>query len=147
MRVYVSGPMRGHRKFNFPIFDEVTAFLREQGMTVFSPAEHDRETQPGIERWPGFEAGDEKQCPLFDYATAMQWDLARIAESEAIVLLPGWETSTGAKIERFVAEHTGSLIYLARKGKDGWYVYPDQVRERMATPTFIEPIHQPKEAA
>lgn len=134
MRFYVSGPMRGHRKFNFPTFDAVTAILRADGHEVDNPADHDRETQPGIECWEGFEDGDEKRCPLFDYAIAMQWDLACVAMNPAIVMLPGWETSVGARIERFVAEHTGSLIYLARKGKDGWYIYADQQRERMSLP-------------
>jgi len=136
--------MRGHPKFNFPIFDAVTAVIRAQGIEVDNPAEHDRLTQPGIETWAGFDVGDEKQCPLFDYATAMQWDLACVAQDELIVLLPGWETSTGARIERFVAEHTGSLIYLARKGPNGWYVYPDVVRERMSTPFVLPDM---KEAA
>lgn len=134
MRAYLSGPMRGHRSFNFPVFDAVTAVLKQQGWEVDNPAEHDRETQPGIEQWEGFAEGDEKKCPLFDYAVAMQWGLACVAKDDAIVMLPGWETSVGARIERFVAEHTGSLIYLAAKGKDGWRVYPDQQRERMSTP-------------
>lgn len=142
MRFYVSGPMRGHRKFNFPVFDDVTATLRAAGHDVDNPADHDRETQPGIEQWDGFEDGDESRCMLFDLATALKWDLSCVARDEAIVMLPGWEQSTGARIERFVAEQTGSLIYLALPSptqmfQHGWAIVPDQVRSRMTTPTVV----------
>jgi len=129
--------MRGHRKFNFPMFDSVTAVLRREGFDVDSPAEHDRETQPGIEQWDGFEDGDEKRCPSFDYTTAMRWDLQCVARDEAIVLLPGWKSSTGARIERFVAEQTGSLIYLAipdSEHEGEWLIRPDLCGPCMTAP-------------
>lgn len=133
--MYVSGPMRGYPKFNFPVFDAVAAFLRSEGYDVDNPAEHDRETQPGIEQWDGFAEGDISRCPLFDYSTAMQWDLACVAQDQGIVLLPGWEASTGVRIERFVAEHTGSAIFLAHEYKPGrWGIKADPIRERMSVP-------------
>lgn len=134
MKLYLSGPMRVHRCFNFPLFDEVAKVLRNAGHTVASPAEHDRETQPGIETWPGFVEGDEKQCPLFDYHIAMQWDLQQVGECDAIVMLPGWETSSGAKVERLVAEHAGKLITLAHRTGGGWFFQPDADQKRMEPP-------------
>ncbi len=98
-KVYVSGPMRGYPGFNFDLFDEATAYLVSKGYDVFNPAAHDRETWPDIESWPGFAEGVPEKCPKFDLEIAMAWDLARVRESDAIVLLPGYHRSSGARRE------------------------------------------------
>jgi hypothetical protein len=136
--MYVSGPMRGYPKFNFPVFDAVSAFLRHEGYEVDSPAEHDRECYSDIERWPGFLEGDTALCTKwFDLATALKWDLTRVSEDGGIVMLPGWERSEGARIERFVAECTGSLIYLATQcTARAWRITADVQRERMSVPVM-----------
>ena len=87
---YIAGPMRGIDQFNFPAFDEAAANLRSIGWTVFSPAEHDRES--------GF---DETRNTLegFDIKQAFQWDCNRVCEADFIVLLPGWEKSQGVAAE------------------------------------------------
>lgn len=41
--LYVAGPMTGIPRFNFPLFDAVSAALRGQGYTIISPAETDHE--------------------------------------------------------------------------------------------------------
>jgi len=41
--LYVAGPMTGIPRFNFPLFDAVSAALRAQGYTIISPAETDHE--------------------------------------------------------------------------------------------------------
>lgn len=41
--LYVAGPMTGIPHFNFPLFDAVSAALRDQGYTIISPAETDHE--------------------------------------------------------------------------------------------------------
>ena len=120
--IYVSGPMTGIPRFNFPLFDEVTAELRKDGWTVYNPAEHDRQIAPNIEQWPGFAAGDPAGCPAFDRAGSLRWDFATIAERvNAIVMLPRWERSSGACGERYVAEQTGKDIWLAKRE---WRHYP-----------------------
>ena len=41
-RLYLAGPMRGYKDFNFPAFIEATKKLREAGYIVSCPAEMDR---------------------------------------------------------------------------------------------------------
>lgn len=135
---YVSGPMRGFPKFNFPLFDGVRDALLHSGVQkVFNPADHDREVNPGCEQYPGFEQGDLQQYHQHcnqHFERLLVWDLGVIGEHcDSIVLLPGWENSTGAKIERFIAETYGLDIYLAEPSLDEqwgwkWYLDPEQKR-------------------
>jgi hypothetical protein len=90
----------------------------------------------------------------FSLQDAMIWDLPRVAESEHLVLLPEWESSSGAKAERFVGEMTGSRIWLAvprevlawrdqakQEGLDAvieWDLVLDDVQKRLAGPQLIE---------
>ena len=99
--------MRGYKNFNFPMFDEAAKNLRSIGWEVFSPAEHDRDS--------GF---DETLNDLtgFDLREAFAWDCARICESDYIVLLPGWEKSTGAAAELAVAKMVGTEVRYYKPG-------------------------------
>lgn len=109
--VYISGPMRGLPRFNFPAFDRTAAYLRSLGFEAVNPAEHDREMAPEIETWPGYPSGNPDECPLFDYHAAIRWDLQQVAERcDGIVMLPGWEHSVGAGHERYVAEACGLKV-------------------------------------
>lgn len=112
MRIYVAGPMSGLPNYNFTAFDWATMYLRSLGHEVFNPAEHDREAGYVTE---SFGPHKVETTRLFTLEGALRWDLARICESDAIALLPGWETSTGAAKERFVAEATGCKILLLRE--------------------------------
>lgn len=135
---YVGGPMRGIRRFNVYQFDSLAMWLRHsRKWVVHNPADHDRETWPDFETWEGFEAGDTDRCPKFDLSTALSWDLARVAESQHLVLLPGWEASTGARHERHVAELTGSSIWLARRfPSTGWVLRLDMHRGKDSHPVY-----------
>lgn len=99
MSVYLSGPMRGIPRFNFPAFYEAEAFLGRLGMDVVNPAKHDIQMYPDIESWPGFETGDIAQCPQFDVRRAIMWDLEQVADCTSIAVLPGWQSSKGANLE------------------------------------------------
>lgn len=136
---YIAGPMRGLDNFNFPAFDAVALRCRTvDGWKVYNPAEHDRDIYPDMNEWPGFGPGDTDQCPGFDLAEAMRWDLPKVAKSKHLVLLPGWEKSSGARTERLVAEQTGSVIWLAYYGySSGWYLILDPQQKRMQ-PAAIE---------
>lgn len=103
MRLYIAGPMRHIDQFNFPAFDRAAAHLRALGYEVVSPAEMDRADLPDF---------DETKNDLsnFDVAHALRRDFRVILEQDGIVLLPGWEASTGARAERFVAETTGRWV-------------------------------------
>jgi hypothetical protein len=137
--------MRGHPKFNFPAFDNLAAYMRSEGWDVDSPAEHDRTVFPDIEEWPGYADGDPALCPKFNYSVSMRWDITRVVEDDAIVLLPNWWTSTGAKFERFVAEQCDRLVYVAVPCLAGdaivtWSIYPD-VAKRLTGPT-VKPTEE-----
>lgn len=100
---YVAGPMRDYDCFNFPMFDQCAADLRQWDLAVISPAEHDREI--------GF---DETKNSLegFNLAESLMWDLEQIAlHSDGIVLLPGWERSTGVAAELALARALGKTVY------------------------------------
>lgn len=108
-RVYVAGPMTGIPQFNFPAFDAAAKELRDHGWEVTSPAELDdpatRATAlaspdgaPGSgtandETWGDFLARDVKLLSDGDER----------GQIDAIVVLPGWEKSRGARLETFVA--------------------------------------------
>ena len=88
---YISGPMTGIDDYNFPAFERVTQALRKQGKTVVSPHEvqHDDHGIPGSLHRTEYLRGDL---------------LAMLKECNAIVVLPGWLASWGAKLEIHVAE-------------------------------------------
>lgn len=118
MKVYLAGPMRGIPEFNFPAFHREAAWLRRCGHEVFSPAEHELlRANRGAGTLFGNATGDEAlavQQHGFNLREALGADLAWIcAEAEAIALLPGWETSSGAAAEWAAAKALGlKFIYL-----------------------------------
>lgn len=106
MKVYLSGPMRGIKDFNFPAFDAAAAFLRSEGHEVFNPAEKDRDHDPKGVSWKS-ENGDIKAAEdtgVFDRRVAIRADLDYIIDhADAIALLPGWNESKGANAELWLA--------------------------------------------
>ena len=154
--VYLAGPMTHRPAFNFPLFFEATKVLREQfGYTVLSPAEKDLETIP---EWLFLnnEKGDLAQLveesaangTPFTMRNAMEWDLPAILKSDGIVLLPEWESSTGARYERVVAEALDRDIKLLRrveiKNQDPiWLLNFDDKPKRMTEYlSFFGPIKE-----
>lgn len=113
MNIYLAGPMRGIPEFNFPAFHAGAAKLREQGHTVFSPAEHDIERH-GTDISKGNATGDEKIAAEqhgFNLREALGADLAWICKhADAVALLPGWENSKGARAEKATATALGLTI-------------------------------------
>ena len=113
MLVYLSGPMRHIKNFNFPAFHEAARALRSQGHIVFNPAEKDiKQHGEGIEKSPtGCLKTAEKRG--FNLREALASDLKWIClKAEAVVLLSGWEKSKGALAERATAEALGIPIVL-----------------------------------
>jgi hypothetical protein len=90
MRVYLSGPMTGIPLFNFPAFHAAAAELRAKGYDVVNPAELDE--------------ADEKQMEWSDY---LRRDIAQLVTCQGIAMLPGWENSKGAQLERHIADALG----------------------------------------
>ena len=104
MRVYLSGGMSGVRHFNLEAFDELARTLRGRGFEVVSPAEMDGDEARAILMTS--EHGSHSDLPPGE---TWGWYLARdirlLADDgiEAVVVLPEWETSKGARLEVFMA--------------------------------------------
>lgn len=117
-QVYLAGPMSNRPGFNFHQFFDAASYLRlVKGWQVLSPAEKDLEQIPWEEMQliPGFDTGDLATYVAnssFTMSNAMEWDLPAILQSDGIVLLDEWETSTGARWERAVAEALDRDIWL-----------------------------------
>ena len=105
MKVYIAGPMTGLPQNNFPAFDAVAAYMRGVGHVVISPAELDDPVDrdlalkdlPATKTWGDFLARDVK--------------LIADAGIEAIVLLPFWYDSRGARLEATVGLLCGLQFY------------------------------------
>lgn len=109
MKIYLAGPMRGIKDFNFPAFMSAATMLRSLGHTVFNPAERDieRDKEENRESTWQSEDGDIAAAEAlgFDRRKAITDDLMYIInEAEGIALLPGWELSKGANAELWTAK-------------------------------------------
>lgn len=107
-KLYLAGPMRGYKNFNFPAFDAAAKELRHAGYEVFSPAERDRQAYgDAIENNP---TGDESKvsnpaCTIRDCLSAdCEW-ICRHADGVAV--LSGWQMSSGANAEVALAKALG----------------------------------------
>ena len=93
--IYIAGPMRGYPLFNFPAFDAARDKLKAEGWKVLSPADMDRAVgfDPTIDQEPSKQFLDE----------AFDRDIEAIRNCDAIFMLTGWEASTGATAEYWIA--------------------------------------------
>jgi hypothetical protein len=120
MKVYVAGPMQGYPDFNFPAFARATAWLRQQGHFVFSPAERDleRDKERGVDTVTNA-TGDIKEAAAkgFSLRDALTDDTHFICQTaNAIAMLPGWENSKGAQAEWALARALGhKIMYLTEE--------------------------------
>jgi hypothetical protein len=103
-KVYIAGPMTHIPHFNFPAFHAAADDLRSRGFEVVSPAELDsseakKAAEESVDGDPGHYAKNDS------WGTMLARDVLLIADEgiEAIVVLPGWERSRGAKLETYVA--------------------------------------------
>jgi hypothetical protein len=87
--------MSGFDDFNFPAFFAAEAVLKAEGHEIFNPAQKD------IDEWGDLETVKAKA----NYRDCMRKDLNCLLDwAEGIALLPGWEKSKGATIEKLLAE-------------------------------------------
>ena len=115
MNIFISGPMRGYAEFNFPAFAESAAYWRSQGHTVFSPAEH--EESLGFVSTGLLGTSEELAGLTFDLRRALRDELCWLLDNaDAIVVLDGWEESSGARAEVATAKAIG-IPLLHVKGK------------------------------
>jgi hypothetical protein len=112
MRVYLCGPMRGHPAWNAAAFDRYAAEWSLEGHTVLSPVVRDR--RQGLD--PDTATREQLAAKAGDWVWMRQViaeDVEMICGVEALVVLPGWESSTGATVEVALALFLGLPIYSA----------------------------------
>lgn len=130
---YLAGPMRGIEDYNFPEFLRQAKFLRACGWTIFSPAERDME-DPNIDHetnvagWTG-ERG-------LDYF--MAHDLKAVCEHDAVICLPGWEASQGARLETVTAVEIGHPVFELMVDKRGQGVGLKSINPEYVLDVFSE---------
>lgn len=113
-RLYIAGPMTGIAEFNFPAFDDAATRYRAAGHEVISPAEHDRENGLDVTGLTGDLTELEGK---FDLAETLLWDLAQVATVDAVVLLEGWERSSGVRAELALAAALGKDAIVDESGE------------------------------
>ncbi|MBQ9042322.1 MAG: DUF4406 domain-containing protein [Eggerthellaceae bacterium] len=111
MTVYLSGPMTGWENFNKEAFDDAERKLRELGAVgVFNPASS----------LPRVEQGWEREDFMLDDLDMLTMKYHSIEGPEicpvfrAVVLLPFWWASKGARLERRVARAVGIPVVRLR---------------------------------
>ena len=105
MKVYIAGPMRGIDEYNFPAFDYAARRLRQAGHEAINPAELDRVVH--IHEWTN-------PLPEGFMRGAMKRDLVAICdEAEGMVLLPGWEKSSGVVVEKALVDLLALPVFYA----------------------------------
>jgi len=88
MRIYISGPISGMPDLNQPAFLVASLSLLDRGHRALNP----------------FQNGLPGSSPWSDH---MRADIRMLMDSDAVAMLPGWENSRGAKIERQLALDVG----------------------------------------
>lgn len=98
-RIYMAGPMTGLPDFNFPAFNAAAGALRAIGQAVENPAENPKPSEPTWENY-------------------LRAALTQMLRCDSIMLLPGWEESRGALLEKHVAEALGMSVMFADQSKE-----------------------------
>lgn len=113
-RLYVAGPMTYYPQFNFPAFDAAANALRDAGFEVISPAELD-DPEDRARAMASPDGAPMHYTYGKTHADFLARDLKIIADRiDAIVVLPGWSKSTGARIETFIGFAYGKPILKMR---------------------------------
>lgn len=97
---FISGPMSGYEDFNYPMFHEAGECLQAKGERFFSPAH----SKGGVAKSP----------PRPEFAEPweyyMRQSIRLMLYCDRILMLPGWENSRGACLERDLAKNLGMPI-------------------------------------
>jgi hypothetical protein len=126
--IYVAGPMRGIKYFNFPAFDAAKEHLERSGDwdKIISPADLDREVGFDETAFPDdYDWIDLKKAD-FNLVDAIDRDVAALKVCSAIYMLDGWEKSKGAKAEKALAEWMGCKVLYQTPLKDGCTITNEQ---------------------
>jgi len=107
MRVYIAGPIAGYPDGNKIAFQQAAQRLMELGHTPVDP--HLIPTIHDGMACIGTATGREKD-PHLDGCYYRTDIIFMLMTCEAIVMLPGWEDSKGATLERAIADTIGFQV-------------------------------------
>lgn len=99
-RVYLAGPMTGYPEFNATGFAEGERYAKSQGWDVASP----QNTDPAHEGLCPDGDRHTTDAGSHPYPCWIKASLRMMLDCDAVLMLPGWEKSRGARLERSVAE-------------------------------------------
>lgn len=95
---YIAGPMTNYEQYNYPLFEQAAEYVRDQtGAFVVSPHELDH--------------GDYGVLGSIPWEEYVRTDLENLLGCTAIVLLPKWEDSRGARLEEQVARELNYYMF------------------------------------
>lgn len=104
--IYIAGPMSGYPNYNYDAFFSVEDRLRRGGYTnINNPAKH---------------FNGKQDLPWEQYLSAA---IQSVMESEAIIVLPGWTHSPGARLEIAIATVMGHVTYSAVRQPSAGYEF------------------------
>ena len=108
LTLYQAGPMRSRPYFNSVAFEIAATNLRAQGIEVVSPVEMDQELGMNFMDYP---EGTEPLPEGFSLPELMRRDLEALTSCDGVVVMPGWQHSTGATVEVAYARFLGLPVY------------------------------------
>jgi len=112
MKIYIAGPMSGYKDWNFPAFFEAEEKLKELGYETLNPATND-----GASLEVAIQNAISARDSGATWASYMRRDLHSLCLSDAVCVLPNWQSSKGASLEVQVAEALGIPLLILRDGK------------------------------
>lgn len=101
MTIFISGPMSGHKDFNYPAFHRAGEELKKNEIKFYSPV-HGRFGHPRP-------APTQETAKPWEYY--MRQSLKQLLLCDSIYMLAGWEESHGARLENGIATTLGMTIY------------------------------------
>lgn len=95
---YIAGPVTGIEDSNRPMFDQAAAWLEQQGAVAINPT----------------------VLPegLRSHQSYMNICIPMLREADAVLFLPGWHKSVGAKMEFDEAKRLGMPMYVYKPISD-----------------------------
>ena len=114
LRIYIAGPMRGHKNFNFKAFYKAEELLRNIGFKyIGNPADLDTRLY-GEDIFKSKKGKTEdilKKDPSFSERKVLLSDMKWICTyATHMYMLEGWEYSLGAQAEHALAKALGLTI-------------------------------------
>jgi hypothetical protein len=112
MRLYIAGPMSGLPGLNYHAFFDAEKALLDLGHTPLNPARTD-----GPDAESAIAAAGTLENPAHPWEYYLRRDIPKVTSADALLVLPGWQTSRGANLEVHIAEALGMPMFILRDGK------------------------------